>query len=42
MWWMRMGMGSMFRELYRGDVGVCLEWLLMTWKHSEWITLSLR
>jgi hypothetical protein len=27
-----MGIGSMFRELCRGDVGVCLEWLLMTFR----------
>jgi hypothetical protein len=36
------GMGSMFRELCRWEVGVGLGWLPMTQRHLEWITLSLR
>jgi hypothetical protein len=36
-----MGMGSMFRELCRWEVGVCLGWLPMTRRHLDWLTLSL-
>jgi len=33
-----MGMGWMFRELCRWEVGVRLGWLRMTRRHSDWIT----
>jgi len=40
--WMRTGMGLMFREWCRWEVGVRLGWLLMTRRHLDWIIWSLR
>jgi hypothetical protein len=38
---MRTGMGWMFRELCRWELGVRLGWLPMTRGHLDWITWSL-
>jgi len=40
--WMRTGMGWMFRELCRWEVGVRLGWLAMSQRHLDWKTWSLR